>query len=230
MTFVINNRDKLKSDISKAVSQFISCRNFLKINTPIPSSSDFYIPLHDVIKYDNNVTKKQLSKNVYEGYSTQNCSNLFRSQTEIEFEQFCEQCKNVEWVYKNGDVGNNYFSILYQDTIMRQFLFYPDYIVKVNGDIWIVEIKGGIKTLSCQPDPILDCHIQLSNGAWIENQNIDKHSEQKFNALKNYLIKNKLKGGFIRKNQSGILCIAQTSYTEDMSGIDIWDDLNSVWK
>ena len=230
MTFVINNRDKLKSDISKAVSQFISCRNFLKIITPIPSSSDFYIPLHDVIKYDNNVTKKQLSKNVYEGYSTQNCSNLFRSQTEIEFEQFCEQCKNVEWVYKNGDVGNNYFSILYQDTIMRQFLFYPDYIVKVNGDIWIVEIKGGIKTLSCQPDPILDCHIQLSNGAWIENQNIDKHSEQKFNALKNYLIKNKLKGGFIRKNQSGILCIAQTSYTEDMSGIDIWDDLNSVWK
>ena len=232
MTFVINNKDRLKYDISNAVSQFISGKSTFTIpnlSKPIPLTSDFKIPLQDVIKYDDSVKPSSpLNKNVYDGYTTQNCSNLFRSQTEIEFERFCEQCNNVEWVYKNGDVGNQYFSILYQDIILRQFLFYTDYIVKVKGKIWIVEIKGGIKSLPNQPNPVLDCHTQLSNGTWIENQNIDKHAMQKFYALKNYLNKYNLNGGFIRKNQSGTLCIAQNDYTDDMSG-NVWIDLSQVW-
>lgn len=52
---------------------------------------------------------------------------------------------HVEWVYKNGDSGQQYLSIVYVNGIRKQWLFYPDYIIKTTyGNIWIIETKGGM--------------------------------------------------------------------------------------
>ena len=39
------------------------------------------------------------------------------------FEQHCEGRQDIEWVYKNGDTGQQYFSIVYVNGIQKQWLF-----------------------------------------------------------------------------------------------------------
>ena len=116
---------------------------------------------------------------------------------------------SIEWVYKNGDAGQQYFSIVYHDGMENQCLFYPDYIAKMkNGDVWIIETKGGEQ-----------------NG---HTKNIDMQAEAKFNALKTYARKYGVKWGFVRDIDE-YLYINNTTYTEDMSG-DNWLLLESVLK
>ena len=60
------------------------------------------------------------------------------------FVQYCETRDDIEWVYKNGDKGQQYFSIVYVDGIQHQWLFYVDYIVmKKDRTVWVIETKGG---------------------------------------------------------------------------------------
>ena len=60
------------------------------------------------------------------------------------FEKHCEKREDIDWVYKNGDSGQQYFSIVYIDAMQHQWLFYADYIVKKkDGTVWIIETKGG---------------------------------------------------------------------------------------
>ncbi len=64
---------------------------------------------------------------------------------EKEFIKLLEENKNVVWWYKNGDTGSEFFSISYynQDE-NKEKLFYPDWIVKTNKDIWIIDTKKGV--------------------------------------------------------------------------------------
>ena len=65
-----------------------------------------------------------------------------RSKSERLFERYCEQQTDIEWVYKNGDTGQQYFSVVYIDSLQKQWLFYPDYIVKkTNGDVWTLKYQ-----------------------------------------------------------------------------------------
>ena len=116
---------------------------------------------------------------------------------ELLFERYCEEhAEDVDWVYKNGDGGSQYFSIVYLTGAGSQQLFYPDYIVrKKNGDVWIIETKGG------------------EQGG--HSKNIDRMAEAKFNALKDYGRYYKLNWGFVR-DMDGMLYINNTKYVEDM--------------
>lgn len=42
------------------------------------------------------------------------------------FERWCESHEDIDWIYKNGDSGHNYFSIVYITGSGKQRLFYPD--------------------------------------------------------------------------------------------------------
>ena len=54
-----------------------------------------------------------------------------------------EQHGKGKFIYKNGDKGSEYFSVVYK-TAFRRYNFYPDYIIETtNGEIWIIETKGG---------------------------------------------------------------------------------------
>ncbi len=59
--------------------------------------------------------------------------------------KYCEtRADRIAWVYKNGDKGQQYLSIVYLDGFSKQWLFYPDYIVKtIDGQVWLIETKGG---------------------------------------------------------------------------------------
>ena len=118
------------------------------------------------------------------------------------FERYCENAKGVKWVYKNGDTGQQYLSVVYTDFIQHQWLFYPDYIVSMeDGTTWIIETKGG----------------EVSG----HSKNIDVQVGNKFNAFKTYAERYGLKWGFVRDINEELF-INNTEYVEDMS--------NSNWR
>ena len=57
-------------------------------------------------------------------------SSHFRSTVEQLFEKHVEERDDIEWFYKNGDTGQQYLSIIYGTNVNKEYLFYPDYIVK----------------------------------------------------------------------------------------------------
>ena len=126
-----------------------------------------------------------------------------RTHTEIVFEEWCEHYDPVQYVYKNGDKGDEYFSIVYRKAFRRNN-FYPDYIIQLkNGDIWVIEAKGGMNAEG-------------------ESANIDSYVENKFEAMKTYAEKYpNIKWGFVRAigNQ---LYLSNTKWTEDMTNRNIW--------
>ena len=173
--FVINNRHLLKTDFKESSASVLRA----SISITQKNTAEFTFPQEIVIQYAPN-SYKECKRNVYDGYLL---SRAGKSEVELEFEKWCE--KNSDWFYKNGDKGSEYFSIMYTNEYGKQKLFYPDYILCINGEIWIIETKGGI-----------------NRGG--SNANIDDFSEKKFNALKDYLTKYNLKGGFVVLDESGI--------------------------
>ena len=100
-------------------------------------------------------------------YTSGFATSLVRSTCEMLFEQYFEKRNDIDWVYKNGDKGQQYFSIVYLDGLQHQWLFYADYIVmKKDGTIWIIETKGG--------------------EAKGKDKNIDRQIGNKFEAFKQY--------------------------------------------
>jgi len=159
---------------------------------------DFNIPVEDHYKYLPYEKQVEIYlTNAYEEYDTSMTVSSLRSISEKLFENYCEDNEDIDWVYKNGDSGKQYLSVVYGTNISKEYLFYPDYIVKKkNGEVWIIETKGGeIKGKS---------------------KNIDKQIENKFIAFKEYATKNSLKWGFVR-DKDLTLYINNTTYTEDMS-------------
>lgn len=143
--FIINNIKLLKQDFREIMAKESGVQMTFAENA---KTATFIIPESELYKFSVIKKIKPMVKNVYNGYTNEFVTSETRKSTpERLFEQFCERCDGVEWVYKNGDAGQQYFSIVYQDGLTgKQWLFYPDYIVKLmNGDVWIIETKGGCK-------------------------------------------------------------------------------------
>ncbi len=166
------------------------------IKVPSVTTVEFHIPQSCLFTYDGMAkSQAEMTKNVYAGYLA---SAEVRSTSEKKFERFCETCEAVDWVYKNGDKGAEYFSIVYMDSFGKQKSFFPDYIISVRGEIWIIETKGGFDRTG-------------------KSEDIDIFSPRKFEVLKNYLSKYGLRGGFVREDkQSQELCICVEEYSEDI--------------
>ena len=203
--FIVNNRELLENDFRLAVASLSELPETLE-----PTTSTFNIPGQALYRYSTNEKDvHELSTNAYDNYSTDMIVEGIRSKPERLFENYCEtHNSNIEWVYKNGDTGKEYFSIVYTNAIRKQKLFYPDYIVKKkNGEVWIIETKGGV--------------------SFGKSKNIDIQAENKFNALKRYIEGKNIKWGFIR-DENDKLYINQTEYTEDMSG-DNWIPIGKIF-
>ena len=202
--FVLNNADRLKCFIREAMAHELAQ---LQLEVKSVSENEFRIPQSCMFTYNGELrTQNEYRKNVYQGYLS---SAAPRSMPELKFEKFCERSESVEWWYKNGDKGNEYLSILYTDNSEKQKLFYPDYIVGVNGEIWIIETKGGFDRSG-------------------NSQDIDRYTAKKFSVLKAYLEKYGLKGGIVRNDDStDELCICMEHYSDDIQSDD-WVILSSV--
>ena len=151
-----------------------------------------YAPVQ-IHKYDPGVKNEvEYLTNSYHDYTSEYATSLVRSTSEMLFEQFCESRDDIEWVYKNGDTGQQYFSIVYREGLQNQWLFYADYIImKKNGTVWVIETKG-------------------------KDKNIDIQIENKFNAFKNYATEHSLHWGFIR-DKGNPLYINNTEFAHDMA-------------
>lgn len=192
--FVVNNEHFLKEEF-RAVTDKMSVQQELKL---APKTSIFKIPEQDFFKYDPGVKNEvEYLTNAYREYTSGYATSLVRSTSEMLFEKYCEARDDIEWIYKNGDTGQQYFSIVYVDGLQHQRLFYADYIVKKkDGSIWVIETKGG--------------------EARGQDKNIDRQIENKFNAFKQYAQAKNLNWGFVR-DRDGELYINNTIFAEDMA-------------
>ena len=86
---------------------------------------------------------------------------------EIDFMKYLEENESVEWWYKNGDSGLEYFAIKYYDDFQKtERLFYPDWIGKLkNGKIFIIDTKWGFTATSSETKNKAEA-LQ----AWIQKQ------------------------------------------------------------
>ena len=196
--FVIKNQHKLKEEFREVTAQMAVQLSYERN----PKRSTFRIPEQDFFRYDPNVKGEvEYLSNAYHEYTSGFATSLVRSTCEMLFEQHCEGRQDIEWVYKNGDTGQQYFSIVYVDGIQKQWLFYADYIVmKKDGTVWVIETKGG--------------------EARGQDKNIDRQIENKFNAFKDYAAKHNLHWGFVR-DKDNQLYINNTEFAEDMAD-DHW--------
>lgn len=203
--FIINNEHKLKEEFREATSQ-------LGTLSPLvlhPKEFEFRIPEQDLIKYDASETDVvELLSNAYQEYPSSVLVEGIRSKSERLFERYCESNPAVDWVYKNGDKGQQYFSVVYIDAFQIQWLFYPDYIVKLkNGDTWIIETKGGEK--------------------YGQDKNIDKQVKNKFEAFKRYAEQKNIKWGFVR-DRNEQLKINNTVYTDSLQD-EHWRSISTAF-
>ena len=202
--FVLNNAHRIKNDVRQAMAVMTN-QQIIKI--PSITTVEFHIPQSCLFTYEGTAKSQvEMGKNVYASYLA---SAEPRSASEKKFERFCETCDAVEWVYKNGDKGAEFFSIVYMDNFGKQKSFFPDYIIGVRGEIWIIETKGGFDRTG-------------------KSEDIDIFSPRKFEVLKNYLTKYGLHGGFVREDkQSQELCICVEEYSDDIKSNN-WKLLGNV--
>lgn len=203
--FIINNERLLVEDVRDATAD-----EALQLTLAIPKTTEkpLGFPLEMIFTYDGTAKSQvEFSKNVYKGYLS---SAENRSLPEKLFERYCENSNKIQWFYKNGDRGIEYFSIVYTDNFGKQKSFYPDYIIgTTDGKIWIIETKGGFTKTG-------------------DSEDIDKYTAKKFRVLKSYTEKYKLLGGIVRQDkQSGELCICTETYSEDIKS-DSWKLLSDV--
>lgn len=203
--FIINNVKLIKNDFLEITSNMMKQASF----SLFKKTAIFKIPEQDFFKYDSSVKNEvEVISNAYKEYTTGYNTSLIRSKSEQLFEQYCEGKDDIDWVYKNGDSGQQYFSIVYIDGVQKQWLFYADYIVKKkDGSIWVIETKGG-----------------EING---KNKNIDDQIENKFYAFKEYAKSQNINWGVVRDLDNN-LYINNTEFHIELSD-EHWIPLNSIF-
>ena len=207
--FIINNRDEFKQLFRDFARSKIQGDLALDFAEQTPRETQFKIPLEENYPYNpHSKAKGELASNVYREYDEMMISGNLRSTSERLFEKYCETTPNVKFVYKNGDTGQDYLSIVYTTNMGKQRLFYPDYIVqKTNGEIWLIETKGG-------------------EDAQGKDKNIDDHAGVKFDALKQFCQKHHYHFGFVR-DKDGELYLNNETYSESMND-ECWQAIKKV--
>lgn len=203
--FMINNADILKEDFI----ELATIPNAKQIQLLQKKKEIFKLPLEDFYEYLPYETDVEIyENNAYYEYDTSMTTLELRSTSEQLFEYHLEDRNDIDWFYKNGDKGQQYLSIVYGTNISREYLFYPDYIIKKkNGEIWIIETKGGeIQGIS---------------------KNIDRQIANKFIAFKEYAENEKINWGFVR-DRNNRLYINNTEYTENMNN-EHWVKLQDIF-
>lgn len=199
VAFMLNNSDKI-IDFLDTLAHTSQIGDF-QLSLALPEEKDFYIPLNEWYPHDENSLKEDdnYNYNAYSGYSKKMVTSKTRSTVERIFEEYCEKSENVEWFYKNGDKGDQYFSVVYIDSYGHQKLFYADYIIKLVSEdkLWIIETKGG----------------ESASGS----KNIDKFVKMKFDAFKAYAANHdNINWGFVRDKDEELF-INNTNYMDRLN-------------
>lgn len=204
--FVINNAKRLRGDFTEAMAAEFK----FTTSGDATVEKEFRFPHEWLCAYSAKASNQDESaKNVYAGYPKSAMTMKTRSKGEMKFEKWCESHGEVKWVYRNGDKGDEFFSIVYEDNSGHQRLFFPDYVLSVCGKVWIVEVKGGWS----------------GSG---KSENIDPYAVKKAAALNDYCARQGLGGGLVcHDEEEDILKIALSGYSEDVQS-SCWQPLDDV--
>ena len=206
--FLVNNRDilvELFEEIDEIDTGDLIETDMKEYEWSIPNTQYYY-------QHKKTESTKFFETNVFAKYGNNILVKPNRSKSEIRFEEWCEEDNSpVKWVYKNGDKGEDFFAIIYRRAFRRNH-FYPDYIVETkNGDIWIIEAKGGMK----------------EDGT---SGNRDTYARQKLEALKSYCERvGNVKWGFVRENGAQLL-MSNTEWDENLFNTDVWKPIEEFIK
>jgi len=117
-------------------------------NELIKNEESWNVPAE--INYTFSFAKKNYKKSVIEPYYTKKSgvgtANLFEedSDLEVDFIEYLEKSKAVEWWFKNGRSDSTYFAVPYVENGQEK-PFYVDFIVMLkDGRIGLFDTKGGI--------------------------------------------------------------------------------------
>ena len=148
--------------------------------------------------------------NAYQGYTTASIA-VRPSIVERLMERWLEEhADNVDFVYKNGDKGPQYFSLVYS-TNGGISHFYPDFIIQMkNGDIYIIETKGGEDIKGC-------------------DKNIDSYAPAKYEALKKYAKTYNIKWAFVRDMNEELYYLNSGEWLDEMVA-DKWQPIIKLFK
>lgn len=132
--------------------------------------------------------------------------------TEEEFAKFLEQQDCLEWWFKNGDSGKDWFAIRYYNEVKRcEALFYPDWIYKKkDGTIGIFDTKGGQTASS------------------IETKNKAEALQKRLNALNSENIR--YEGGIVRKENDMWYFNDNTVYNYQEGNTNEWNLLIDLFE
>lgn len=197
--FLVNNRDRLIEVFSR-----ISQNEIADIKETEILKKEWWIPNNQYYKQHKKIDSTQImNKNVFVDYGNNVLISPNRTFTELTFEDWCEKYDAVKWIYKNGDKGDEFFSLVYRRAFRRNN-FYPDYIIQLkNNDVWIIEAKGGL----------------TSDG---ESNNVDCYAKNKFESLKEYGKRHpEVKWGFVRAIGNQIY-MSNTVWDEDVTNRNVW--------
>jgi len=137
---LLNPNSELKKAIHKALIEFRTTYNIeIKekeekdiFDTLIPEQEMSYTEDFEELKTSKNVYEKFYIKKVYKG-----------KDNETKFIEFLES-QNIDWWHKQEDSGRNVFAIEYYDTQEKKNrLFYPDFIVKKENKVYLLDTKSG---------------------------------------------------------------------------------------
>lgn len=205
--FLVNNRDTLIE-----IFETISSGSLSSIEEKPALSKEWFIPANQYYKQHKYIpSTRTFNKNPFIDYGNNIIISPNRSHTEQVFEYWCESCGSVKMVYKNGDKGEDFFTVVFRKGFVRAN-FYPDYIIQLNnGDIWVLEAKGGLS----------------SDGS---SNNIDKLAEKKFKGLKEYASRHpNIHWGFVRA-VSQQLFLSNSEWDEDVTNTRIWRPIEEFIK
>lgn len=123
--------------INKAKETYLS--KVGKGKRALETELDWEIP--SSLSFNNNFKEVKAKKNLMEPFFLETTA----STPEIKFVEYLESKeKEIEWWFKNGDSGGNYFAIPYKKNDM-ELPFYVDWIVKYkDGRIGLYDTKAGI--------------------------------------------------------------------------------------
>jgi len=194
--FILNNWRLLREefrriDIDQAIQGSLDLDNIQK--------NDFTIPLTERYTYNPKLADAEIVEtNAYEGYTTASIA-VRPSIVERLMERWLEEYSDrVDFVYKNGDKGTQYFSLVYT-TNGGVSHFYPDFIIQMkNGDAYIVETKGGEDIQG-------------------RDKNMDGYAPAKFEALKKYASDYNVKWAFVRDMNEDLYYLNEGDWVDDMT-------------
>lgn len=206
--FILNNWHDLrkefrKIDIAQAIQGSLEIDNIQK--------NDFTIPLTERYTYNPKLPDtKIVQTNVYQGYTTASIA-VRPSIVERLMERWLEEhSDSVDFIYKNGDKGPKYLSLVYS-TNGGVSHFYPDFIIKMkNGDIYIIETKGGEDVKG-------------------RDKNIDSYAPAKYEALKKYAAAYDIKWAFVRDMNEELYYLNDGEWVDNMIA-DRWQPIVKLFE